>query len=52
MFRVIPGGIMRRGLIGVALGVLVMVVSGGSAGAQTVECTVTGTPGSDTLIGR
>jgi len=42
---------MRRAVIGIALAALVTVVGAGSAGGQTLECTITGTPGQDRLLG-
>ena len=42
---------MMRVAIGVLLVAAVTVVGGGSARAQTLECTITGTPGADRLMG-
>ena len=40
---------MTRGAISIALAGLVIAASGGSAGAQTIECTITGTAGKTVL---
>jgi Ca2+-binding RTX toxin-like protein len=44
-------GDMRRAAIAVILAALVTGAGAGSAGGQTLECTIMGTPGSDQLMG-